>query len=278
MLELLARRGDVRVPALGLATPRELDVALVERRLDLEEEDRLLDVQDLRHDPFTVAVEHDERLLGDQATSASRGADAASASAANSASCSACSTIPSARHCTPSRKGRDGFLERLEMASCPAAGCWRAHRQAGAERVCGLVVEGVDLERPRARDAREQRAGDDADRVPGLGGGRRLAMVVDVLVQRAAARDVQGLEAAADAEQRQPARVGPAHERDLGRVDDAVGRPQVLVAVGRAVLERVEVGPAGEAQAVEPVEQRVDGARGLRREHDGDPAAQLDRP
>jgi hypothetical protein len=49
VLELLAGRGDVRVPLLGEAPPGELDVALVERRLDLEQEHRLLDVHDRRH-------------------------------------------------------------------------------------------------------------------------------------------------------------------------------------------------------------------------------------
>ena len=46
MLELLARRRDVGVPDLGHAAPRELDLALVERRLQLEQQDGLLDVQD----------------------------------------------------------------------------------------------------------------------------------------------------------------------------------------------------------------------------------------
>ena len=54
MLVLLARRRDVRVPALGEPAAGELDVALVERRLDLQEEHGLFDVQHLRHDPLTV--------------------------------------------------------------------------------------------------------------------------------------------------------------------------------------------------------------------------------
>jgi hypothetical protein len=37
------------VPLLGEATTRELDIALVERRLDLQKEHRLLDVDDSRH-------------------------------------------------------------------------------------------------------------------------------------------------------------------------------------------------------------------------------------
>ena len=48
--DLLAGRGQVGVPDLGLAAARELHVALVERRLELQEEQRLLDIEDLRHD------------------------------------------------------------------------------------------------------------------------------------------------------------------------------------------------------------------------------------
>ena len=49
VLELLAGRRDVGVPHLRHAPARELDLALVERRLELQEEQRLLDVQHLRH-------------------------------------------------------------------------------------------------------------------------------------------------------------------------------------------------------------------------------------
>jgi hypothetical protein len=56
VLELPARRGDIGVPALGLAPARKLDRALVERRIDLQEEDGLLDVQHVRHDPSTLAT------------------------------------------------------------------------------------------------------------------------------------------------------------------------------------------------------------------------------
>ena len=40
---------------LGLAPARELNVALVERRLDLKEQYSLLDVQHLGHNAITVA-------------------------------------------------------------------------------------------------------------------------------------------------------------------------------------------------------------------------------
>ena len=58
VLELLAGRRDVGMPPLGLPAPRELDVALVERRVDLQEEHGLFDVQHLRHDRLTVASRH----------------------------------------------------------------------------------------------------------------------------------------------------------------------------------------------------------------------------
>jgi hypothetical protein len=54
VLVLLAGRGDVRMPALRHPPAGELDVALVERRLQLQEEHGLFDVQHLRHDPHTV--------------------------------------------------------------------------------------------------------------------------------------------------------------------------------------------------------------------------------
>ena len=46
---------DVGMPDLGQPPARELDVALVERRIDLQQEDRLFDIQHLCHDLFTVA-------------------------------------------------------------------------------------------------------------------------------------------------------------------------------------------------------------------------------
>src|SRR5204863_9793414 len=49
VLELLAGRRDVRVPDLRHAAARELDVPLVEGRLELQEEERLLDVQHAWH-------------------------------------------------------------------------------------------------------------------------------------------------------------------------------------------------------------------------------------
>ncbi|MCW3023482.1 MAG: UDP-N-acetylmuramate dehydrogenase [Conexibacter sp.] len=49
VLELLAGWGQVRMPHLGLLAAGQLDVALLEGRLELQEEQRLFDVEDLRH-------------------------------------------------------------------------------------------------------------------------------------------------------------------------------------------------------------------------------------
>jgi hypothetical protein len=58
VLELATGWRDVGVPDLREPTPRELDVALAERRVDLKQQDRLLDVQHLWHDLTTVAAGH----------------------------------------------------------------------------------------------------------------------------------------------------------------------------------------------------------------------------
>jgi hypothetical protein len=43
------RRRDVWMPALGHASPSQLDVALLKRSLELQEYECLFDVEDLRH-------------------------------------------------------------------------------------------------------------------------------------------------------------------------------------------------------------------------------------
>ncbi|MDX6714373.1 MAG: UDP-N-acetylmuramate dehydrogenase, partial [Baekduia sp.] len=50
VLELLAGRCEIGMPDLGLPAARELDVALLEGRVELQEEHCLFDVEDLRHD------------------------------------------------------------------------------------------------------------------------------------------------------------------------------------------------------------------------------------
>ncbi len=56
MLVPAPRRRDVGVPALGHLTPSQLNRALIEGRLQLQQEQRLFDVQDPRHDSFTLAA------------------------------------------------------------------------------------------------------------------------------------------------------------------------------------------------------------------------------
>ena len=102
--------------------------------------------------------------------------------------------------------------------------------------------------------------------------------VGQVLVQRAAAGDVERLHPAADREQRQVARGGLAQQRQLVLVADAVDvRAELrvaLVAVGRGV----EVRAAAEEQAVDAVQQRRDVVHEpVRRQHDRDPARLLHR-
>ena len=96
-------------------------------------------------------------------------------------------------------------------------------------------------------------------------------------MQGPAAGHVQRLQAAADPQHGHPERVGRARERELGAVDDAVGRAEPVVAAARAVGERVEVRPAREAQAVEPLEQDLRQLGVVRRQHHGQSPAGLDR-
>ena len=56
VLELLARRRDVGVPDLRHPAARQLDLALVERRLDLQQQQRLFDVEHVRHEPTRVST------------------------------------------------------------------------------------------------------------------------------------------------------------------------------------------------------------------------------
>ena len=56
VLVLAAGRRDVRMPALGHPPAGELDRALVERRLELQQEEGLLDVEDARHDLQKLAA------------------------------------------------------------------------------------------------------------------------------------------------------------------------------------------------------------------------------
>ncbi len=56
MLVLTTRRGDIGMPALCHPPARELDAALIKRRLELQQEHCLFDVEDPWHDSLTVAT------------------------------------------------------------------------------------------------------------------------------------------------------------------------------------------------------------------------------
>ena len=97
-------------------------------------------------------------------------------------------------------------------------------------------------------------------------------------MQRPAARDVERLHAAADAEQRKIALGGAAQQRELVLVGDAVHVRAELRVAGLAVGGGIEVRAAAEDEAVEAVEQRrgvVDVAVGG--QDDGDAAGLLHR-
>ena len=82
---------------------------------------------------------------------------------------------------------------------------------------------------------------------------------------------------------RQMARIGRsrvqrlAGEAQLEGVEARLGRAELDVAVGRAVGRRVEVRAAGQADAVEAVEQRREVIGADRRQHDGDRAGRVQR-
>ena len=130
------------------------------------------------------------------------------------------------------------------------------------QAVHGELGEADDPGEPRGLVAEAHRVGEVvagvalAGEVVVLHRGGHLAG--EVLVEGAAGGDVEDLQPAADAEDRLAVLGGPAHEQQLELVARrvapvAAGAPRVVVA------RRVEVGAAGEEDAVERV---VDGARG----------------
>ena len=80
--------------------------------------------------------------------------------------------------------------------------------------------------------------------------------VGEMLVERPAAGDVEDLEAAADAEQRQVPRQGGAGQRELEPIALDPGVRGVRVGLG-SVARGIEIAAAGEQQAVEQVEHRL---------------------
>ena len=171
-------------------------------------------------------------------------------------------------------KSRSG----ASMASITPSGAHAVARSPSPSRWTAWWWKELTSLRLAPEDALQARAGGDDDRV-----GRdpaRLLLAVrdldadgvgDVLEERAAARDVEQLLAAADRQDRHPARVGAAQQLELEGVEVGLGRAERrvrLLAVGR----RVHVGPAGDHQPAEAVEQRVDVLEVHRRQHDRDRA------
>ena len=143
------------------------------------------------------------------------------------------------------------------------------HPDAWRQLVDALVVQRVHRDLAGARQAMQPAAGSDPDRVrladPHLARGDHRRGVVDPvrqvlqpLVQRAAQRHVQFLEAAADRQHRHAAR----HRRTDQRQGGAVARHVLPGAFGvrRAVIVAgMHVGAAaGEYDAVQPFEQGLD--------------------
>ena len=182
-----------------------------------------------------------------------------------------CATSVSACHCTPTMKPSPSIPSTVPSLRA------RHDPQAFADLVDRLVMEGVRADRALAHDPVQPRARLDLDLVRGLGRRRGLAVARDVLVQRPAAGDVERLGAAADGEDRQAALEGEPDQAQLEGVEARLGRPELDVALGRAVGRRVEVGAAGEADAVEAIQQRGEVVGAGRREHHGDRADRVER-
>ena len=145
-------------------------------------------------------------------------------------------------------------LERLGDAVGRAADDVKAVAERNRDRLMVMTRRGTVV----GHDLGDQRVGCERHLVPpgsagysGLAVGRHSGIVGDVLVQRAAARDVQHLDAATDRERRDRAdrgRLGHrAFEVVVGPIDAVRARVR-----GFAVTPRVDVGPAGENQRVDP--------------------------
>ena len=182
---------------------------------------------------------------------------------------------PSPRRAT-GRRARNGRVGSSTASTVPS-GATATARSPAPELARRLVMERVDRQRPAAGQRGEARVAGDGDGVELLAGRRDLPVPVDVLVQRPAADHVDGLGAAADAEQRASRARRPRGRARARRRRDRIGRAEPRVALARPVGERVEIGAAGEHEPVEPVEQG-DGDVGIvRRQHDRQPARGLDR-
>ena len=156
--------------------------------------------------------------------------------------------------------------------------------QIAAEAVDGLVVERVDVEVLGADDRGQPRPGLDPHvvrRLPARLGlavrHRAVADVRHVLVQRAAAGDVEHLAAAADAQHGEAERVRAADDGELEGVEPRLDRAQLRVRLG-VVGGRVDVGAARHADPRQLVDQRRHVAVRERGQDDRHPAGVLDGP
>jgi hypothetical protein len=118
------------------------------------------------------------------------------------------------------------------MPSTVPSPAWAQITEPGAQAVDRLMVEGVHGHHPGADDGGEARAGEDLDVVRRLGARLDLPVAGKVLVQRAAAGDVERLGAPADAQQRRAALVGGPGERQLELVERWLRRAQLDVPIG----------------------------------------------
>ena len=205
---------------------------------------------------------------------------ASSTSVRKSASCSGNSTSDSACHCTPmnmpslsssiasTTPSGDHATARRPLPQRSAAWWWNELTWASITPITRASREfGVDPH-PVGRHA-------PARRLAVLD--RPVGEVAEVLVQRAAARDVERLAAAADPQHRHPARVGELGERELVGVEVGLGRPELRVARRLAVAVRVDVRAARQADPAQAVQQRRDRVVAERRQHDRQAAGELDR-
>src|SRR3989442_5631455 len=143
--------------------------------------------------------------------------------------------------------------------------------EGGCEIADRLVVPGIHRRRSRPQRALEQRTGLDREPVPGPGvgvieGSGPLAR--QVLVQRAAERDVEDLDAAADREDRQPALARARDQGELDRVALGIDLAELGVR-GGAVARGIDVLAARQH---EPGDGREDlhGTAGIERRRDDD--------
>ena len=161
VLELPALRRDVRVPALGHPPARQLHRALVERRLQLQQQQMLLDVQDGRgHDPTTLARVGGflflSILLADVLSIHLHDAPAVQAASAGQDG--------ARRHHARVLSGREDRRARLQRLRQVHAAADHGRRRSGVPRRGGARARG---------DRRDARAGAPPRRVQGRQGQRR---------------------------------------------------------------------------------------------------------